>query len=745
MATALTYYTELQEPTVNGDVDLWGAILNSTNAAWDRALAGLATASLAGANWTPTTSEGECLVLKPTGVLVANQTITVPAKKRRYVVWNVCSGAFSVTITAGGVGVVCAQGVLTFVYCDGTDIYNIGSGGTSLTLTSTDAGAAAAPIVTLYRDSATPAASDLIGQLLLSGEDSAGNTETYGTITGKIIDPTSTSEDAELIFATVIAGALANRVHVGAGMYTSGAASGDMGANTFNATALYEAGVALTATYARLAVANVFTATQTISSTDAGAAVGPTFDLYRDSASPAANDVIGSVDFNGRDSGATKTLYGRVNAVIVDPTDGSEDSRINFSTLVAGTLAARFYVRQGAVVGSVVTDQGDGTLNATTLYQNNVALASAAFVATGTSGATIPLLNGNNVYSGTAEFTGGFTVTGSSIASNFTDAGAGGGPDLTQTRISATPAANDILGRWLVQGRDSGANTTVYGLQSVEIIDPTDTSEDGRWGFATVIAGTLLARAYIGAGLYMANSLADMGVGTGNFTALYANGARIVPTIQRFTASDTWNRPTGCIRAFIRGVGAGGGGGGADSDGAGSDTAGGGGGAGEYFEKLLDVSAISSLTITIGAAGTAGAATGGNGGTGGTTTVTGQCSGVGGTGGTGTGSAAAAGTYAVGGAGGTGGTAGDLNVAGQTGDAGIAVGNVDLAHGGRGGSPYRFGQGGQHRAAGPNTGNAGQVGIGFGAGGSGATSIATSGNLGAVGTAGYVEIWEYYG
>jgi microcystin-dependent protein len=68
----------------------------------------------------------------------------------------------------------------------------------SLTLTSTDAGAAAAPKITLTRDSATPAANDIIGQLDFRGEDSASNSDSYAKIQGKITDPTSGSEDGTL-------------------------------------------------------------------------------------------------------------------------------------------------------------------------------------------------------------------------------------------------------------------------------------------------------------------------------------------------------------------------------------------------------------------------------------------------------------------------------------------------------------------------------------------------------------------
>lgn len=60
--------------------------------------------------------------------------------------------------------------------------------------TSTDASASAGPIFEWYRDSASPAASDLIGQAAFYGRDSAGNKQLYGYLQGLISDPTTTTE-----------------------------------------------------------------------------------------------------------------------------------------------------------------------------------------------------------------------------------------------------------------------------------------------------------------------------------------------------------------------------------------------------------------------------------------------------------------------------------------------------------------------------------------------------------------------
>jgi hypothetical protein len=85
----------------------------------------------------------------------------------------------------------------------------------NVTLTSTDAGAAASPLLELYRDSASPAASDTLGEIEFNGEDSAGNKQAYGLIHASILSPTSTAEQGQIHFETATAGALTEKMIIG--------------------------------------------------------------------------------------------------------------------------------------------------------------------------------------------------------------------------------------------------------------------------------------------------------------------------------------------------------------------------------------------------------------------------------------------------------------------------------------------------------------------------------------------------
>ena len=170
-------------------------------------------------------------------------------------------------------------------------------------------------------------------------------------------------------------------------------------------------------------------------------------------------------------------------------------------------------------------------------------------------------------------------------------------------------------------------------------------------------------------------------------------------SVQVFTSSGTWTRPSGVISIIVEVVGGGGGGG---------ANAGGGGGAGGYSRELIDVSALASETVTVGGAGGGGTTSGNrNGGAGGTSSFGSYLSCTGGALGYGGSNGAS---------GGVGGTAsnGDLNSSGGNGIKGDAAG-------GSGGSSF-FG-----------------CAIGYGGGGHGG---ATSAN-GNIGGAGVIIVTEY--
>ena len=76
------------------------------------------------------------------------------------------------------------------------------SASADMIIESTDADAAAAPKMHFLRNSASPADEDVLGKLLFSGKDDAGNTTLYASIRAEINDQTNsgTEEDGVIIF-----------------------------------------------------------------------------------------------------------------------------------------------------------------------------------------------------------------------------------------------------------------------------------------------------------------------------------------------------------------------------------------------------------------------------------------------------------------------------------------------------------------------------------------------------------------
>jgi hypothetical protein len=113
--------------------------------------------------------------------------------------------------------------------------------GDVVVIESTDAGALTANL-SLFRNSASPAISDILFKVSFDGKDSGGNKTTYATIDAFLIDPTDTTEDAKLRFTTTTAGTQNTAAQLGAGLFVGAPSGTDKGAGTINATTLYADG-----------------------------------------------------------------------------------------------------------------------------------------------------------------------------------------------------------------------------------------------------------------------------------------------------------------------------------------------------------------------------------------------------------------------------------------------------------------------------------------------------------------------
>ena len=90
--------------------------------------------------------------------------------------------------------------------------------------------------------------------------------------------------------------------------------------------------------------------TLTLTSTDADANAGPNLRMYRNSSSPADADVLGVIDYEGRNDNSQDVVYASITAQANDVSDGSEDGSYYLSTMVGGTLRNRMNVLESETV-----------------------------------------------------------------------------------------------------------------------------------------------------------------------------------------------------------------------------------------------------------------------------------------------------------------------------------------------------------------------------------------------------------
>lgn len=219
------------------------------------------------------------------------------------------------------------------------------------------------------------------------------------------------------------------------------------------------------------------------------------------------------------------------------PRDGSNQYAPPGGTL-ATPLTPVASAPYNAFVNDIATDQNTprpivaGGTGATTAAAARSNLGIAGVVSPSVDN-TVPRFNGvagEMQGSGvTIDDSNNLTVPGGTHTVTKTDNGAVGAKIVTQ-HISTSPAASDVIADWEVQGKDSGANTDVYGDIQHILLDPTATLEDSAWAFLTRVAGVLVERLRFGAGLYMQGATGgDPGVGKINATEVRQNGAPISP------------------------------------------------------------------------------------------------------------------------------------------------------------------------------------------------------------------------
>jgi len=199
------------------------------------------------------------------------------------------------------------------------------------------------------------------------------------------------------------------------------------------------------------------------------------------------------------------------------------DPKVSDLTAASDLAGAVLYVVQGGVSKKASADL---VMQGSTGSTDNRLLRADGTGAHTLQNSAVTVDDSGNM-SGVGTLSAGVTTIASSSSSapltvSFSDDGAGSGPIVVYDRVSASPAASDLLGGFYFNGRDSGGNGQSYARVMAAILSPTDGAENGRLRLQTILAGTVADRMLIEGGVYHSSATGgDKGNNTINFGAVY--------------------------------------------------------------------------------------------------------------------------------------------------------------------------------------------------------------------------------
>ena len=194
-----------------------------------------------------------------------------------------------------------------------------------ISITLADSSSASGPTLTLYRNSASPADSDIIGEIIFKGQDDSGNAQEFAKIRGVIKDASGDSEDGSI--ETFI---LEN------GFYTQITRQSVDGFEilnniplSLNGNIVYK-GTLVDSSWVGERARTITAPEIKYIDVDDSASFGPHLILDRNSASPADSDAIGLIELRGRNSADSDIKYASIEGFIDDASANSEDGEIKF-------------------------------------------------------------------------------------------------------------------------------------------------------------------------------------------------------------------------------------------------------------------------------------------------------------------------------------------------------------------------------------------------------------------------------
>ncbi len=430
MTSTYTTNKSLEKPANNDYVDTWQIPVNGDWDIIDRCFGGVTNINVVAVSGTVTltSTQYQAPIIILTGLLTANVNYQLPSGIGGYwSVYNNTTGSFSVTISSagGGSSVVVAQSYSTAVISDGTNIgrwdTNPATAGGSTTQVQFNSSGLLAGSASLTWSGSALTAPTFIGAL-------TGNASTATSVSNAL---TVSDAGSGVVSGTTYNGAVARTISynsVGAPSATGTNASGTWTIAITGNAATVTNGVYTTGSYADPAWITSLAGSK-ITGTISGNISG------------SAGRVANAVTFNNGGAGvASGTTF-----------DGSVARTISYNTIGAASSGANTNITSlnpsgGLQVGAPTGGaQGTGTVNATGLYINGVA------VGTGSGSVSSVAFSGG---------TTGLTVTGSPITTSGTITLAG----TLAVANGGTGSTTTAAARSALSAAASGANTDITSL-----------------------------------------------------------------------------------------------------------------------------------------------------------------------------------------------------------------------------------------------------------------------------------------
>ena len=294
-------------------------------------------------------------------------------------------------------GAVASTAATTITTADNSD---------TLSLISTDADASSGPNLRMYRNSGSPADDDLMGTIEFEGRNDNSQDVVYAQISIESSDVSDGTEDANWFVKVMSAGTLRNLLQLNASEIVFNQDSQDTnfrvesngntqmlfvdsGNNHVNIGTSSDLGGTLNVLGNGWFKNADNTDNLTLESTDADASNGPRLRLFRNSASPANDDTLGDIRFEGKNDAGQDVGYAKIRSLIADAADGAEEGQLFIDLMKDGTVARRLTMTGTASVFN--EDSGDIDFRVESNAEANFFVIDAgnSVAGIGTTGSTI--------------------------------------------------------------------------------------------------------------------------------------------------------------------------------------------------------------------------------------------------------------------------------------------------------------------------------------------------------------------